>query len=447
MALAGLLLCAAAPAALARQESQTPPAEPPTEPATEANAAPGASATADARQFDADFRTDLYLGNQFSVGEAETTVYEELDDIYMDKEPVVDVPPFDSPLNAFRELTQKIDDSIGLRIGVAYTAVFQQATGGKSGAGGDFDVFGTWDLINRGEANTGRVVWGVENRHRLGGRVASDLRPELGTFLAPTNGFNDRGWVVRDLFWQQNLLDDKLRIIIGRADPTDYFGAHRMQNKNALFSNRQISGTAALPSPGHGLTAVFTYRPNDLLFISGGSSNAYGDTTEAQIESLFDEWDLFSFGEVGFTPYIKNVGQGRYTASVTYVDPRDRGDQTIGHDWGLSLVADQDLGERFQVFARYNYQEEALTNIHHLIQGGVGVSGLLGSQDNMTGLAFSYADPKGPGREEKVVETFHRFQLTRFTQFSVGYQLIIDPTFAPDDDVIGVFTARIRIAF
>ena len=388
----------------------------------------------------------LSLRYLFGVVDTETAVLEELQDIYIEKEPVVDVPALDSPLDFLLQKSLDINEAIGLRIGVAYTAVFQQATGGKSGAGGDFDVFGAWDLINRGEPNVGRVVWAIENRHQIGGRAAADLGPELGTLLAPTNGFNDRGWVVRDLFWQQNLLDDKLRVIIGRADPTDFFGAHRMQNKNALFFNRHISGTAALPSPGHGLTALATFRPNDLFFISGGTSNAYGQTTQAQIDSLFDEWDLFSFGEIGFTPMIEGLGQGRYTVSVTYVDPRDR-NANIGHDLGFSIVADQDISERVQVFARYNYQDEALNNIKHLIQGGVGVSGLLGSPDNMSGLAFSYADPDRPGREEKVVEFFHRLQLTKYTQFSLGIQAIIDPTNAPDDDVIGVFSMRIRIAF
>lgn len=382
----------------------------------------------------------------YGVVDTDTAVLEELEDIDTEKEPVVDIPEADYPLDFFRQMSLDIYEAIGLRIGIAYTAVFQQATGGASGAGGDFDVFGAWDLINRGEPNVGRIVWAIENRHQIGGRAAADLRQELGTLLAPTNGFNDRGWVVRDLFWQQNLFDDKLRVIIGRADPTDYFGSHRMQNKNALFFNRHISGTAALPSPGHGLTALATFRPNDLFFISGGTSNAYGQTTQAQIDSLFDEWDLFSFGEIGFTPMIDGLGQGRYTVSVTYVDPRDR-NENIGHDFGFSIVADQDIGDRVQVFARYNYQDEALTNIKHLIQGGVGVSGLLGSPDNMSGLAFSYADPDRPGREEKVVECFHRLQLTRYTQFSVGVQAIIDPTNAPDDDVIGVFSMRLRIAF
>lgn len=431
---------------LAPAQSGSPPS--PGDPGT-ASAAGVDSPAADraVEQHDVDFGTDLFLGYDFSPGEAETTVYEELEDIFLDKEPVLAVRPLDAPFASFRRLTAQIDEATGLRIGVAYTAVFQQATGGKSGAGGDFDVFGAWDLVNRGETDGGRFVWSIENRHKIGGRAAADLRPALGTLLAPTNGFNDRGWVVRDLHWQQNLLDDRLRLIIGRADPTDYFGAHRLQNKNTLFFNRHISGAAALPSPGHGLSLIGTLRPNELFFITGGASNAYGDTTEAQIESLFEEWDLFSFGEIGFTPMIEGLGRARYALSAFYVDPRDRGGREIPHDFGVSVVLDQDIGERLQAFVRYNYTDESLTNIKHLIQGGVGVSGLLGSSDNVSGLALSYAEPAGSGRAEKVAEAFHRFQLTSFIQLSVGAQGIFDPTFAPDDDVIGVFSMRARVAF
>jgi porin len=446
-ALAPSFLAVAILFATSHVAAQDDPAPSPDAPSETAEQPIPDDADSGAERHDFDFGDDLYLGYDFSPGEAETTVYEELDDIFIDKEPVVDVRPLDAPFDAFRSLSVKIDEAIGLRIGIAYTMVFQQATGGKSGGGGDFDLFGTWDLVNRGKADTGRLVWAVENRHKIGGRVASDLRPALGTLLAPTNGFNDRGWAVRDFFWQQNLFKDRLRIIVGRADPTDYFGAHRLQNKNALFFNRHISGTAALPSPGHGLSLIGTLRPNELFFVSAGTSNAYGDTTKAEVESLFDEWDLFSFAEVGFTPKIEGLGQGRYTVSVFYVDPRDRGDQNLSHDSGFSFVLDQDIGENVQAFFRYNYTDKSLNNIKHLVQGGVGVSGLLGSSNNMTGLALSYADPDGPGRAEKVAEVFQRFQLTGFIQFSVGAQAIIDPTFAPDDDVIGVFSMRARVAF
>ena len=48
-------------------------------------------------------------------------------------------------------------------------------------------------------------------------------------------------------------------------------------------------------------------------------------------------------------------------------------------------------------------------------------------------------------RDQKSVELFHLFQLTEHTQLSAGAQAIFDPGNAPDDDVVGVLSLRLRI--
>jgi len=63
-------------------------------------------------------------------------------------------------------------------------------------------------------------------------------------------------------------------------------------------------------------------------------------------------------------------------------------------------------------------------------------------------MAFSWAQPRAAtSREEKVLEIFQRLQLSRFTQFSVGAQAIFDPGNNPNENLVGVFYARLRIAF
>ena len=56
-----------------------------------------------------------------------------------------------------------------------------------------------------------------------------------------------------------------------------------------------------------------------------------------------------------------------------------------------------------------------MANIENYAQVGVGFRGLMGDPSDMAGLAFSYAFPTASSaRDEKVVEVFHRWQLTRF---------------------------------
>lgn len=388
--------------------------------------------------------------DEWTGGEAPTSTAKELDDIYQPKDATLDVPFFDGPLDRFLAATASLEQSTGLRLGFAYTTIFQQASGGsgyRRGASGDLDIMGAWTLIGRGTPNTGQLIFSFEERHKFGPEPASNLRSVLGTLHPPTNGFNDRGEVVRDVYWIQRLLDGKLGFALGRGDTSDFFGAHRMQSLNNSFSNRSLSANTVIPSPGHGMFAGFSVRPVDEFYATVGIANAYGSTTINDIPYL-DENSFFSFGEFGYTPTIEGLGLGGYRVVLWHIDSRDIRNVSPS-DRGFSLIADQRIGERFQLFARYGYADDGrVTGIRQSGEFGMGVRGLLGSEDNMTGLAFAYSEARTAGaRDEKILECFHRWQFTRHTQFSIGVQGIFDPSNDPDTDAVAVFTTRLRIAF
>jgi len=50
-------------------------------------------------------------------------------------------------------------------------------------------------------------------------------------------------------------------------------------------------------------------------------------------------------------------------------------------------------------------------------------------------------------RDEKVVELFQRWQVTRHTQLSLSAQCVFDPANAPTRETIGVFSFRTRTSF
>ncbi len=96
--------------------------------------------------------------DEWTEGESPTSTTLELDDIYRPKDPTIDVPLFDGPIDRFLAATSSLEESTGLRLGFAYTTIFQQASGGpgqRRGASGDLDIMGVWTLIGRGTANTG----------------------------------------------------------------------------------------------------------------------------------------------------------------------------------------------------------------------------------------------------------------------------------------------------
>lgn len=384
-----------------------------------------------------------------SPGEATTNTPAELEEIYADQPGYLEETGFRSPLRLLVDPLEELYRKTGLRIGIANTMLFLQPMGGQSsryGAAGDLDFLSSWTLLGRNTPDTGRLVFSGEYRYQMGAQPASAVRGQAGALVAPTNAFNDRGWVIRDAYWVQRLFDARLRILFGRADPSDFVGAHWLQNVNNSFINRNFSANPSIPFPGHGPTLGISVRPTEEFYITAGASNAYGDTTRAEIDTLFNEWDFFTFAEAGYTPDFPTIGAGKYAVGAWRMDARGRDD--LPSDYGFTFIVDQNITGSLQGFARYSYSNGALTNLRHSMQTGIGYSGLLGRSNDLTGAAFALSVPvQTSWRNETVLEMFHRFQLADNNQLTVGLQLIANPGNARENEPAGMVYLRMRSSF
>jgi porin len=356
------------------------------------------------------------------------------------------IPPEREWLNAVRDPLRRFDERHGLAITGAYTVLYQHSVGpdAQGAAAGDFDLVARWTPIGRGTADTGSFYVAAEWRHQFGSRVPSALGSEIGTLLATTNGFSDRGLVVKDAYYVQRLFEDRLRVGFGRVDAENLFANHLLQSANTSFLNKAFSTNPTVALPGVGAGAALSVRPVDWFYVAGGANNAYGNT-EAVTADLLDELRFFKYGEIGFTPSLEGVGDGRYRVAVWHMDSRSDTGQPA--DEGFSLIIDQAFGERVTTFARYGYATGDLTGVKQSIQAGGAVTGLVGSAADLTGLAFAWSQPEADLPDEEVLEIFHRLQLTGRLQLTLGAQWIFDPSNAPGVDALGVLSARFRMSF
>ena len=217
------------------------------------------------------------LDADFSPGEATYNTPAELDEIYAPHQGYLDSLGVNNPFDLLANPLKSLNQSTGLRLGVANTMLYLQPMGGQSsryGAAGDTDLLSSWTLLGRDTLDTGRLVTTVEYRYRIGNQPPSALGRQIGTLVPPTNGFNDRGWVVRDAYWIQRLFNARLRIIVGRGYAADYVGAYWLQNVNNSFVNRHFSANPAIPFPGHGPILGVSLRPTDHYYVTCGVSNA-----------------------------------------------------------------------------------------------------------------------------------------------------------------------------
>lgn len=348
-------------------------------------------------------------------------------------------------------LKREFDELAGrtnLRIGLAHTLLFQQASGGPGerwAGGGDLDLLAKWTPVGAGTKDTGVVAFAGEYRYQIGDQAPSALGGEIGTLLPTTNGFGERPMTVKELYWDQRLFEDRFRYAVGRVDPENLFGGHRLQSANTYFLNKAFSSNPTVAYPGPGLVAAAQVKPAPWLYVDGGIVDANGSATVGNFEGFFEDGEFLFFGEAGVTPDIAGLGTGRYRLAIWSIDAREAADKPS--DGGITLSFDQDIGESLIAFARYGHADGDVTGVTDSVQGGVGIEGVLG-EEHMLGLAGAWSEPADDdSRAEKVMEMFQRFQLTETTQLTLGAEAIFEPSNAPDDDVLGVFSVRLRVSF
>jgi hypothetical protein len=397
----------------------------------------------------------------WTPGESPASTPQEAEDISTSRKGRISLGPVQQPLIFLSKRTDALDNATGLRLAVAYTMPFMQATGSpgdRYGGAGDLRFIATWTLVGRDTGNgrdsknNGQLIVAGNYRFNIGSQPPSALRGAVGTLIGISSGFNDRGWALEQAYYAQRVLDGRLRFIIGRADPGFFVGTHWLQSVDTSFMNRHFSGHPSMVAPGDGPLAGFSIRPGSgkLFYVTGATSNAYGETTKIELGSLFNHWELFTFGEVGITPTYK-TGRARYSVGVWHMAERHR--DNLPADTGVTVSVNQSFGDKLTCFARYGYAGATLdqpgSDVHHLAQAGLGERGLFsGNMDDLAGIAFSVAIPGNNAlRNEKVLEAFYRKQLTSHTQLSLGAQAIFDPGRAATADSVVVFYVRLRTTF
>lgn len=350
----------------------------------------------------------------------------------------------------WREVNEKLNESVGLDLGLAYTIVYQHATeaqGPRDAAGGDLDFFGTWRLLgSEEEGNLGKIGFFTETRHSYTSIPPAELSLSIGSLWKTTDGFDTQKFSLTQLWWQQHLFDDRVLMRIGKIDQGNVINTNRLKSDDLFFLNQAFSGNPALPFPGTGLGAAIALAPTDLLSIRASFSDANGNKETAGFDTFFDDAEYFTAVEVGLRPLFEKIWRGNYRFTFWHIDEREKAGLPSGHGFALSF--DQEVTQSVRALLRYGYADNGGLEVRHILSGGVAIADPFGSTDDLLGVGAAWGEPQDSSlRDQYVTEVFYRVQLTPNIQLTPGYQVIINPSENPDDDVIGVFEIRFRLFF
>jgi len=349
------------------------------------------------------------------------------------------------------DLQEKHGFGLGLDYSTALLSASESGLSGKdSGSGGIVRIFGAWELVGRGGANSGAFVWKFEHRHKYGTIPAADLELELGGVGIIEPGFSDEGGRVTNFYWRQRLGGGKITVVGGFVDVTDYLDVFALASPWTGFLNFAFSTgatTAFLPNDATLGLAAGTMLSTKVYAVAG-LTNAWSDPrVPFRGFETFGEGEYFKSIEVGLTPSPDQIYFDNTHLTFWHVDESTLAGTPGG--WGLNFQYVRYLNEKWMPFVRAGYADEGGSLMERSVSAGFGYQAA-GSRD-LLGFAANWGAPNestwGQGLENQyTMEVFYRLQLAEQLAVTPDLQLLIDPANNPDQKSIWVFGIRARLA-
>lgn len=371
-----------------------------------------------------------------------------------DRENKAAIPAKVDLLDEYFGFKKRVEESYGFAFGFDYNALYQAATeslGEDTAAGGVFRLFGNWTLVGRGTKNMGTLVYKVENRHRLGTDIVpKELGFETGYVGLTAVPFSDIGWALTNLYWDQQLLDNRVAFVAGVVDTTDYVDVYGLFNPWTDFSNLAFSTDPTIPAPNQGLGAAVRVMATDNVYILGGIADANGDPTNPgdSINSFFSRAEFFTHIEVGWIASWERRFSDNIHLTAWHVDEREQAQ--VPNGWGVAFSFSRLFADKWEPFFRAGYAEDGGALWERSVSVGLGYH--TRKESDVLGFGFNWSRPSsetfGPGLDDQyTAEIFYRFQLLKILTITPDVQLVFNPALNPDKDMIAIFGIRGRISF
>jgi hypothetical protein len=342
------------------------------------------------------------------------------------------------------------------RLDLSFRAAFgfQQATSGpgnRTAASQDYRVASTFHAINWEEGEegwAGNLYTRFEFRDKIGDIAPYFLNTQIGSLATTTYGQDEHAPAVVQLYWEQFLFDGALRLRVGKLDPDDYFNLGRFADDYRYFDNTLFSAFPASNHPSGGLGFNLQWYAAEEWTVTAGLTDVQGRKTLGGFDTFFGDGDFFYGLDLTYSPEFKGLGQGNYRVGVEYRDNVPGKDRP--EDATVYFNIDQEIVDNVAPYLRTSWSTGRSTGTKYTLAAGLGID----DPFNRKGDAFGFgsgivvANEKNTANDLEIPnEIFYRWQLTEVMQGTLGYQVIINPVNNPDEDVIGVFEARLVVDF
>ena len=224
--------------------------------------------------------------------------------------------------NGFWGLNDSLADN-GIEAGLSVTNIYQQNVRGgiskhrRAGRfSGSYDLELSADLRKLLGFKSGRVFIHLE-----GGWPDTEGidGPSVGSAFGVNGDAGSRDTlVITEFWWEQTMLDDTLRLRLGKLDMTGGFEHHGCpvsfdcssyaNDETSQFLNNALINNPTIPFPDYGLSAVLYWNPIEWWYASVGIADAQADARETGFRTTFHGEDYFFYiFETGVSPRLDSA--------------------------------------------------------------------------------------------------------------------------------------------
>lgn len=367
-------------------------------------------------------------------------------------------------LNSFYDWQEALQKDHGLALGAEYNAVYITASDQLDGAddyasGGIFRFRAAWEAFARGSSHPGTLMVLVEHTDGYSNTLPNSFLPDSLGYVGISNiPYNDEGWRLNTLYWDQKFQDGKYEIIGGYVDISDYLDVYPLTSPwTDYFSYVFSIGAGALDLANDGaLGFAGAAWLTESVYAMAGFVDQNSDATDPMegFDTFYNDREYLSYLEIGWT----GASQEAYFLNnihVTLWQADERSELGVDDGWGGVFSFNHMLDDKWLAFVRVGFSEDGGSLLERSVSigGGYTPAGIetLGSGSQL-GFGVNWGRPNdslfGVNLDDQYsMETYYRLQLTRELAITPSVQLLIDPALNPDQDSIWVGGVRARLAF
>jgi porin len=280
---------------------------------------------------------------------------------------------------------------------------------------------------------------------------------EIGDFGGSSDVSAPQRDQINEVYYQQQLLDDTLRIKVGKMDVNYEFAianaAYDFINSTFYWSPTLV-GMPTYPDPAFG--AMIAWQPTDVCYamaglFDGAAQEGFRTGSLGPATLVGSPADLYLIAEAGYTPRLYRDLPGRVAVGVfhhTGTFERFDGSDADGTS-GAYVVVEQavyreapDSEDELQgatLFARAQMADRNVATVPWSFAiGGSWLGALPGRDADVAGIGLSYngftnSQDADFGGDEVIIEAFYRFQICEWAFIKPDVQYIMNPGGAFED--------------